>query len=509
MGLRDRFYLSMYQGSDRFTDFTSINFTNYDPDTQVGVITKEEYDKNLNWANRTGVFRWNHIVSDQVFSNLILSTSSFTLQSLDQSTFDYRFIGTSQSPSTGFDTKEFKSGIRDFTAKLELDIRPTTDHQLNAGIYGIHYSFQPKSISHDELSKVGDFYLEEGLLDDDLFTGFKINALEAGIYGEDKWEIMEGLNLSSGLHVSTFFVQKTYYLDPQLRMNIEYQPNPKIAFNAGYSRMTQYLHLLTSSSIGLPTDLWVPTTAKVSPSLADQYSISALWNPVDNFSVDVSAYLKDMRGLVSYQEGASFLLKEGPLAASIVDAGNWEAKITEGDGEAAGVELSFNYQTEKLSLNLNGTWARSYRRFDEVNFGEPYPDRYDRRWSSTFNADFKLNDKWSGSLNFVYGTGIAITLAESVFYIPGSIYPVVAINYPGRNGYRLAPYHRLDASISYHMARDKKFNHSLSLNLYNIYNRTNPFNLTLVRNPVTNKLESRQFSLFRFFPSITYRFAFQ
>ncbi len=503
IGFRDRIYLSIYSGSDKFSDFTITRRNESD------VVSHEEFDKNLNWTNRTGGFRWNHILNDIIFSNLIISTSSFVLQSIDKSKFNFLFPGTTRQPISGFDTKEFKSGIKDITVKLELDIRPSSDHQLDAGVYGINYDFQPKSISHNEESKVGDFFLEEGLLDDELFTGFQVEALEAGIYMEDKWAIKENLRLSTGIHVSGFFVQGTYYLDPQLRMSFDYQPVPKVVINLGYSRMVQYLHNLTSSSIGLPTDLWVPTTSKISPALSDQYSFSALWKPGDNFSIDLSTYVKDMRHLISYQEGASFLLREGPLAGSIVDAGNWETKITEGSGDASGVELQFIYDYKKLQFKLNGTWSRAYRRFDEINNGLSFPDRYDRRWSSTFTGQLKLGAKWSTGINLIYGTGIAITLAESKFFNPGSVFPVPGINYSSRNSFRLPPYHRMDITFNYQLGDEEAFNHSLSLNLYNIYNRTNPFYITLVQDRDNQVFEFKQFSLFKFFPSLTYRFSFK
>ncbi|MEP6795177.1 MAG: TonB-dependent receptor [Saprospiraceae bacterium] len=506
---RDRIYLSSYLGKDQFSDSTLTRRDERDPDTDIRIVSKEGSNKNLNWSNQTAVFRWNHIVNEKIFSNFILATSSFVLQSVDRSQYVYTFPDTNFISLSGFDTKEFKSSIKDVTARLELDIRPSTDHQLSTGIYAIRYTFLPKSITLNEESKVGEFYLKEGLLDDALFSSFKVNALESGIYLEDKWDIQPGIRLTSGIHISSFFVQGTYYLDPQLRLSFDYQPAPKIAFNLGYSRMAQYLHNLTSSSIGLPTDLWVPTTRRVSPALSDQYSFSTLWKPADNCTIDISAYMKNMRSLISYQEGASFQLEAGVLAASIVDAGNWESKITVGDGDASGIELQFNYDLKNLQFNLNGTWSKSYRRFDDINNGIAFPDRYDRRWSSTFSGQYKLNSKWSCGVNFLYGSGIAITLAESKFKNPGAIFPEIGINYSSRNGFRLPPYHRLDVTLNYQFSRDEKFSHSLTLNLYNVYNRVNPFYITLVKDPIKQTFQYRQFSLFRFFPSLTYRFSFQ
>ena len=451
--------------------------------------------------------RWNHILSDNVFSNLIISRSQFELQSVDRSEFDYTFPGSNFSPFSGFDAKEFKSGIEDITFKIELDIRASEEHQLTAGVNAINYQFKPKSITINEESKVGEFYLDEGLLDDVFFSSFKINAVEAGIYLEDKWDINPEWKLTSGLHISSFFVQGVNYFDPQLRLSLDYLPSSKWAFNIGYSRMAQYLHNLTSSSISLPTDLWVPTTAKVSPSLSDQYSLSTMWKVGEYSSLEFSSYLKDMRSLISYQEGASFLLREGLVPSSIVDAANWESKITEGSGKAAGLELQYVYEHNAIQLKWNATWSKTYRQFEEINNGEPYPDRYDRTLSSSFTGQMKLNPKWTVGMNWMYGSGLAITLAESKFFNPGSFFPEIGISYSDRNGFRLPDYHRLDLSVNYLLQEKKFFSHSLTLNLYNVYNRTNPFYITLVQDPLNQDFEFRQFSLFRFIPSFSYRFS--
>ncbi len=94
-----------------------------------------------------------------------------------------------------------------------------------------------------------------------------------------------------------------------------------------------------------------------------------------------------------------------------------------------------------------------YRRFDDINNGEPYPDRYDRRWSSSFSGQVRLNARWTVGANWLFGSGIAITLAESKFFSPGSFFPEIGINYSERNGFRLPAYHRLDLSVNYLLVR--------------------------------------------------------
>lgn len=234
-----------------------------------------------------------------------------------------------------------------------------------------------------------------------------------------------------------------------------------------------------------------------------------MWRTGEYTTLEMSTYIKSIRSLISYQEGASFLLREGLVPSSIVDAANWESKITEGSGDASGVEVQYTYNRDRLQFKWNATWSRSFRVFDDINNGQPYPDRYDRRWSSSFSGQLKLGPRWTCGANWLFGTGIAITLAESKFYNPSSFFPEIGINYSERNGFRLPDYHRLDVSFNYRLKDKPNFTHSLTLNLYNVYSRVNPFYITLVQDPVSQDFEFRQFSLFRFLPSFSYRFSFQ
>ncbi|MDQ3016918.1 MAG: hypothetical protein M3R25_09420, partial [Bacteroidota bacterium] len=124
-------------------------------------------------------------------------------------------------------------------------------------------------------------------------------------------------------------------------------------------------------------------------------------------------------------------------------------------------------------------------------------------------SQFKVGSRLSMGLNLVYGSGIAITLAESKFFNPGSVFPQIGLVFSERNAFRLPPYHRMDINILYHFTSKTRFNHSLAVNLYNVYNRTNPFYITVVQDPGTQTFQFRQFSLFRFYPSVAYRFTFK
>ena len=119
---------------------------------------------------------------------------------------------------------------------------------------------------------------------------------------------------------------------------------------------------------------------------------------------------------------------------------------------------------------------------------------------------------------WVYGTGNAVTLAREVYssFNSSLIYDVNNFNLPNqsievghisnRNNYRMPNYHRLDISIN--LIKQKKWGErTLSIGVYNAYNRQNPFYLEFT-NDVNGNPQLSQFSLFPLIPSFTYAFKF-
>ena len=59
-----------------------------------------------------------------------------------------------------------------------------------------------------------------------------------------------------------------------------------LSAKASVVQMKQYVHLLTTANIGLPTDLWVPVTNKVKPMEAWQYSAGMAYN-LNNENINI------------------------------------------------------------------------------------------------------------------------------------------------------------------------------------------------------------------------------
>jgi len=271
--------------------------------------------------------------------------------------------------------------------------------------------------------------------------------------------------------------------------------------------MTQYILLLTNSGIGLPTDLWLPVTDKIKPLQSWQYAAGIFHNLNNGIEISLEGFYKSMHNLIEYKEGADFF--------SAAQA--WEDKIEIGDGNAYGAEVLIRKQTGKTTGWIGYTLSWANRQFDNLNFGNVFPYRYDRRHDISIALTHQLNDKIDFGLVWVYGTGNAVSL-------PIEKYPSVGIfsmydyydyysnvqYYEGRNGFRTPAYHRLDLGVNLHK-KLKRGERTWSFSIYNVYNRKNPFFIyfssesTFGSKPTTRL---KQISLFPLIPSFSYSFKF-
>lgn len=493
---KDRIYLSYYRGDDKYKDITNTLTVE-----QQSTLT-ESFERKLNWGNSVGILRWNHQFGQHIFANTTFTLSSFELQSLDYVDF-LQTLPSSQVQ--GFTSREFKSTIKDVGAKFDIDHFLNNSHRLRYGVTYTRHSIAPKSIVFDDAAQIDDFFIDEGTLDDALFSKLKTSATEAGLYIEDYAEISSAVSISSGLHLGAFDVRDKIYWSLQPRLSVRIEMLKNFFGHVSANAMTQYMHLLTSSGIGLPTDLWVPSTATVKPQQVKQFAAGLSWQISPRLSLQSEAYYRVMQNLISYREGASFLFREGSVQSGILDAANWEDKVTQGSGKAYGVETQMSYTGEWCNVELSYTRAHSTRHFPDLNFGNPFDFRFDRRHAVSVSGVVHVTDQFMVSLGWNYASGIPITLAESKFAHPASspfFPPVVVLEFSEYNSFRLPDYHRLDLGARYYW-RKPKATHSLHLDIYNLYNRHNVLYIALVQDG--DQFRNQKFTVLPFIPSLSYQ----
>lgn len=237
--------------------------------------------------------------------------------------------------------------------------------------------------------------------------------------------------------------------------------------------MTQYLHLLTNSGIGLPTDLWLGSSPEIGPQNANQWSLGYTKTFSRGVDFTVEGFHKKMEGLLDFKDGVTFFMNTGSISE----------KVTTGDGLAKGVEMMLQKQVGKTQGWISYTWSKSDRIFQEINNGEPFPFIFDRRHDFSALINQQVGKRWNFSATWIYLTGRAVTLPISTFVenvlIPGDRIGNVAdlVEYSTRNAYRFKPYHRLDISANYEKTTTWG-GHRFSVSVYNLYNRQNTFFLS-------------------------------
>lgn len=392
---------------------------------------------------------------------------------------------------------EYLSGIEDFSLKTDFDYLPNPDHYIRLGASVIHHTFTPGAVAFSNI------------FEGDTTVGAKPTfGIEHAVYVEDDYKLNDQLKVNAGLHFSGFAVESRYYPSLQPRLSARYLLRPDLSVKASYSRMAQFIHLLTNSGIGLPTDLWVPATDRIKPQYSEQIALGLAKTIRNKYELSLEGYYKHMDNLIEYKEGASFLNLES----------DWEQKVTSGRGWSYGAEVFLQKKTGKTTGWLGYTLSWTERQFDALNnFGEVFPYKYDRRHDLSLVVQHKFSSKFELSGTWVYGTGNAVTLptgnymSAPDFTSPGQDIDWYQYNYPvrnysKRNEYRMPAYHRLDIGMSFNR-KTKWGKRSWVIGVYNAYNRQNPFYIDVTRDKNGHK-QFTQYSLFQIIPSVSYNFSF-
>ena len=479
---KNKVYLSAYSGNDKAYAESQYAYKNEFRNSQ------NEENLSLRWGNITTAIRWNSIVTNKLFSNV---TATYSQYKFRVSADAMEIVTEQDSIRSEFYHTEYSSGIRDFAMKLDLDYIPNPNHFIKFGGQVIHHRFTPGVLTYRS-TEVQDTTLGAQVTD----------ALEFFVYAEDDFLITPRLKINAGIHTSGFTVENKFYKSLQPRISGRYLITSDLSWKISYAQMTQYIHLLSNVGIGLPTDLWVPATAKVGPENAYLGSMGFAYNLQNKYEFTLESYYKEMEGLVEYKDGADYLNVEN----------DWQTKVEVGEGNSYGVEFFAQKKTGKLSGWVGYTLSWTNRTFENLNGGKTFPYRYDRRHDVKVAAIYQWKKNREFSLTWVYGSGAAVTLPQST-YLHGveNRNPYFETEgsfqyYGDRNSYRMRAYHRLD--ISYTTTKKTKWGErSWSIGTYNTYNRRNPFFIDLSYDQMGNK-KFVQYSLFPIIPSVAYRFKF-
>ena len=466
-----RLYVSGYLGRDKFRIENEIGYE---------------------WGSKAATLRLNHTFSKKLFSN-----SSFIFS-------DYSY----QIDVSGNSDVLLGSRIQDFNLKQDFSWYINSGNTIKFGANLIAHKIVPGEIE----ARPGSLYNSLAIR--------PRRAIESAIYLSNLQQILPRIKLYYGMRLALFtnvgpgdfyrfdqegnLVQTIGYekfkavktqggLEPRLAIN--YQPGSRDALKASYNHIHQFIHLLSNSISSTPTDVWLPSSDNVKPQISDQWSVGYFRNSKNNwFESSLEVYYKNLKNQIEYRDGADLIFNS-----------TVEKELIFGRGWAYGAEFLFRKNHGKLTGWLGYTWSRTIRQFDQINYGDPFPGRQDRRHDFSVVIMYELSRKIKITAAWVYYTGNAVTFPNGKYVIDGRVVGY----YTQRNGQRMPDYHRLDLGLTWIRKQSAKFESSWNFSVYNAYGKENPYIISFKESKADPGVtEAVQISLFKIIPSVSYKFKF-
>ncbi|MDE6347786.1 MAG: TonB-dependent receptor [Bacteroides sp.] len=456
---RNRLFLSFYKGKDLYM-IKSESQTTYD--SNAAYLSTDKDDSRLSWGNTIAYARWNHVFSNRLFGNITLSSNLYDMK-LKSDMEETRILNNEVRDRYSYNAR-FVSGIRDWSARADFDYTPIPQHHIKFGTEYIHHTFRP-GVSTSKMQDIDD----GTVLEDTLYNTSSNRTMygqELSLYAEDNFNATDRLSLNAGLRAALFHTQGKSYYSLQPRLSARYDLGRGFSTKASYTCMAQYVHLLTSTPLSMPTDLWVPITKDIRPMYANQYSVGSYYSGIPGWEFSIESYYKQMRHILEYQDGVSFF----------GTSTNWEEKVESGEGRSFGLELMAQKTMGKTTGWLAYTLSRTDHRFKNgnINQGRWFPYKYDRRHNLSLCVNHKFSDRIDVGASWIFNSGGCITIPEKATII---ITPNGRLEETGyissRNNYRLPSSHRLNIGVNF----NKKTKHGMrtwNISVYNAYNAMNP-----------------------------------
>lgn len=415
---RNRLFLSLYSGGDHTTFHKLVK------------------GYGMDWGNATATLRWNHVLNHRTSVNTSAVFSNYY----------YRY----KSLSDGLHYL-WKSNMQSYQLKSDWETHFSNAFSLRSGVNLHAFTTMPGAVEkYGNESNVVPSRLSDRKLWD------------AALYAEGGWQFLPHFRLDAGLRLSVLHAPKVSayqsktYVVPEPRAELSYTPGQNHRFTLSYTQAAQSIHRLSTSSVGLPSDMWMPANALLQPAVMRQAAVGYEWNFAQrNYTLSVEAYVRRTRHAVDYKENADIFQNE-----------QIESEVETGSAKGCGVELYLSKNQGALTGWLSYTLSRTR---NDIG-GEEYRPAYDRPHNLRLFADWKMNRHWSFSSTFSYTSGMSLTLPVGKYHFQEAVFYI----YSARGGYRAPAFHELNLSATYRLKPGRS---SLTLSVNNVYNRKNAFSV--------------------------------
>ncbi len=449
----------------------------------TGYISNDRFNLNsdtvYNYKNQNLSLKWKHIFNSKFYGTLT--------GGLDRYAYS---IGSTVNP---VDAYKLNFNVNQAYIKANFNYYINAQHSVEFGLSSIEYNLHPGSYQ-----PVG----KQSIVVPDVVA--KEKGLESAVYVSDRWTISPVFSAEGGIRYSMFnylgpqsvnlypenvpktedniIGTKSYgnnqviktYSAPEYRISFKYMISDSFSIKAGYNTQRQYIHVLSNTAAIAPTDIWKLSDPNIRPQQGDQISLGLFKNFRDNtIETSVEVYYKHIEHYLDYKSGAQLVLNH-----------HIETDVLNTKGKAYGVELLIKKLTGKLNGWISYTYSRTLLKQDDayagelINGGHFYPANYDKPHDITVISNYRVNHRFSVSINGTYSTGRPITLPTGVFYYSGSYRTL----YADRNAYRIPDYFRMDFGMNIegnHRVHQLTHN-SWTIGVYNFTARKNPYSVYYV-----------------------------
>lgn len=456
----DELEFSHFTGEDRLNHFIDRN--------NDGDGTLNQY----NSYNATQALKWNHQIPGHWSNHLLVFRTDYSYR-LKNAVNDYSVSAFSNIQDIG----------SRFSLKKDAIWR---DLSVTAGTEWVNHRINPNVVnSTGTMSEyIGNSKSEAK------------STHEFAVFIQQEISLTKKLKVNSGIRTSAAVFDKEYYLYPEPRVSARYELTSNSAFKVNYSRMVQYIHRISNAAVSTPTDLWYPVTSEIKPQRSHQYS--AAWQqfvPKRKIFISVEGYFKAMKDLIAYQEGTNLLFNN-----------DFTSRLIQGQGKAYGLEMLVKKESGRFTGWISYNLAWSWRQFDDLNNGEWFHARYDRRHNGAIVAQHTLGKRWAASFVWEYISGSRFTpiIGQYMTTSPNMTGVDLIPLFADINSVKLSDSHRLDLAVKLFSHPDRKFKWTLSGGVYNTYNRATPIGIVVEEDKESGSFKYTQPGLIGFLPFVSY-----
>ncbi|HEY6142481.1 MAG TPA: TonB-dependent receptor [Flavobacterium sp.] len=360
---------------------------------------------------------------------------------------------------------------------------------FESGLQYVFHNVQPQKIKIEGLG-ANDNSDENSL----------IKANETAVFVTAKPKFSNYLAADLGLRINYYnsVLKSNTYLNFEPRIVLNYYPNKNFSFYTSYNRQNQYLSLITTSSVGIPTDFWMASSDGIAPQTSDEFSIGSNQTISKNITTSLGGFYRSMKNLLEYPYGVT----------QFNEVTTFKNDLLVGKGTAYGLEAMLQKNNGKFKGWLSYTLSWSNRNFEGINNGNAYFAKYDRRHNLSLVGMYDLNLKLNFGITQIFSSGNRFTMPTSWYFMNNN--PVK--EYSEYNNAEMPNYIRTDLSVNYFFIKNSKKESVLNFSIFNAFNIENPIyvvlNVNVNEDKKTAVVETEKKYLYRILPSISWRFKF-